>query len=373
MSDQVLTQCPECSARIRVPEAAVGKTVRCPKCSTPFRVAAAAGAAPGRSRSQERPRAGRPSTTRGRSTSGRSRRSGKRGKKKAAASGAWKLPALIAGGVLIGVGSIAGAIYGVSKLLDSDPLSTDSAAVADAGEPQGAAPAEPGGADGAQQPATRPATPASGSGGNAAGGGGFISNILSQGPRASDLNNLRQIGLALHNFHASYGHFPAPATNDAQGEPLLSWRVHLLPFLGQENLYRQFHLNEPWDSPHNRGLLQQMPRVYGGPRNPGPTTTVVMVQGPGTAFENNRELRLRDIRDGTANTALIVEVADELATEWTRPDTYQFDPQNPTQGLTTAYRSGAPALFADGSVHQLPLDKNIAPFFTSAAGDQPPL
>src|SRR5260370_4929892 len=68
-------------------------------------------------------------------------------------------------------------------------------------------------------------------------------------------NNLKQIGLALHNYNDAYARLPAVANFDKQGKPLLSWRVHLLPFIEQEDLYKEFHLDEPWDSEHNKQLI----------------------------------------------------------------------------------------------------------------------
>ena len=84
--------------------------------------------------------------------------------------------------------------------------------------------------------------------------------------RAAGSNNLKQIGLAMHNFHESYGGFPAAYSGDKTGKPLLSWRVHILPFVEGEALYRQFKLDEPWDSPHNKKLIARMPAVLQGRR-----------------------------------------------------------------------------------------------------------
>ena len=97
--------------------------------------------------------------------------------------------------------------------------------------------------------------------------------------RVESRNALLQIGISIHNYNDTYGELPKN-TYRADGTPLLSWRVHLLPFLEQDNLYRRFNLDEPWDSPHNRTLLDQMPAVYARPgarrqhpdsRNPGHT------------------------------------------------------------------------------------------------------
>ena len=73
--------------------------------------------------------------------------------------------------------------------------------------------------------------------------------------------NLKQISLAFYNFHTATLSMPANLAT-ADGKPLLSWRVVILPYLGEEDLYKQFKLNEPWDSAHNRKLIPKMPRVY---------------------------------------------------------------------------------------------------------------
>ena len=71
------------------------------------------------------------------------------------------------------------------------------------------------------------------------------------------VNNLRQIGLGMHNYHATYNRFPGPAITNDKGDRLLSWRVAILPFIEQQALYEQFHLDEPWDSDHNIKLLDR--------------------------------------------------------------------------------------------------------------------
>src|SRR5437588_6801844 len=83
--------------------------------------------------------------------------------------------------------------------------------------------------------------------------------------RAQCTNNLKQIGLAMHNYHSSNNCFPPAFTTDRDGKPLLSWRVLLLPYLECSSLYANFHLDEPWDSPHNRPLVNQMPSVFACP------------------------------------------------------------------------------------------------------------
>src|SRR5579884_2292255 len=80
--------------------------------------------------------------------------------------------------------------------------------------------------------------------------------------RTRSSNRLRQIGIAMHNYNDTYGHLPTQAIYGKDGKPLLSWRVLILPFMEQGALYKQFHLDEPWDSAHNKELRGQMPKTY---------------------------------------------------------------------------------------------------------------
>ena len=75
------------------------------------------------------------------------------------------------------------------------------------------------------------------------------------------MNNLKQIGLAMHNYHDARGRLPAAYTVDKDGKPLLSWRVLILPYTEEAALYKEFHLDEPWDSEHNKNLIARMPAV----------------------------------------------------------------------------------------------------------------
>ncbi len=81
------------------------------------------------------------------------------------------------------------------------------------------------------------------------------------------MNNMKRLGLAMHNHHDAYSEFPGPAITDDSGKPLLSWRVKLLPFVEEAPLYDQFHLDEPWDSPHNKQFIDQMPATYARPNS----------------------------------------------------------------------------------------------------------
>ena len=110
--------------------------------------------------------------------------------------------------------------------------------------------------------------------------------------RTQDRNSLKMIGLAMHNYHDVHNRFPARASYDKSGEPLLSWRVHLLPFLDQNELYEQFHLHEPWDSEHNLTLVPQMPEVYRSNSFSDPEKTVFLTaDGTDTMMEDRKDIR----------------------------------------------------------------------------------
>src|SRR5262249_9757100 len=141
--------------------------------------------------------------------------------------------------------------------------------------------------------------------------------------------NLQEIGLALHMYHDTFKQLPPWAICDKQGRPLLSWRVALLPYVEQGALYNEFHLDEPWESPHNIKLLDKMPSVFaipGGP-NLGPGSTHYQgFVGKGAGWEllpsdNARlgayGLKLTSIQDGTSNTWAVVEAAEPVP--WTKP------------------------------------------------------
>ena len=147
-------------------------------------------------------------------------------------------------------------------------------------------------------------------------------------------NNLKQIAIALQNYAATYGALPPPAIMDAKGTPLLSWRVAILPFIEQNDLYKQFRLDEPWDSEHNKQLLVQMPSTYDaqGQIAPRGFSLYRSFVGPGTAFEHKPRKATNDPRglslntefpDGLEKTLLVVEAAEPVP--WTKPDEIRYD------------------------------------------------
>jgi prepilin-type processing-associated H-X9-DG protein len=172
--------------------------------------------------------------------------------------------------------------------------------------------------------------------------------------RMKDSNNLKQMALAMHNYHDVNDSIPAAICDNA-GKPLLSWRVAILPFIEQENLYKEFKLDEAWDSDHNKKLLDKMPKVYevpGAPVREGRThyRTFVGAKAPWADYAAKAQIP-GSIPDGTSNTWMIVTAAD--AVEWTKPDELAYDGEAEPK-LSKFFGGGFNAAFWDGSVRFFP-------------------
>jgi prepilin-type processing-associated H-X9-DG protein len=189
-----------------------------------------------------------------------------------------------------------------------------------------------------------------------------VQKVREAASRTKDQNNLKQIALAMHNYHSAENAFPPHAIYSKDGRrPLLSWRVAILPYLEQEALYHQFKLNEPWDSPNNKPLVAKMPEVYAMPnapptKEPGMTYYQVFV-GKGAAWEKRpKGFTLVDFTDGTSNTILVAEAAEPVF--WTKPDDLAFDPDKPLPKLNSLFGKACNVAFADGSVRRIPVTIN---------------
>ncbi|HEV3022128.1 MAG TPA: DUF1559 domain-containing protein [Pirellulales bacterium] len=178
--------------------------------------------------------------------------------------------------------------------------------------------------------------------------------------RHQSMYNLKQVANAMHVYCAAHKHsFAAAASYSADGKPLLSWRVQLLPYLEQGELYREFHLDEPWDSEHNRSLVERMPDVFRSPlsKHKAPDRTNYLAPvAEGTVFHGHNGIAMQEITDGTENTILVVEADDDRAVIWTKPDDLAIDLDQPQAGLGGLLGDLFLTAFADNSVHTLHVD-----------------
>jgi uncharacterized protein (TIGR03067 family) len=139
--------------------------------------------------------------------------------------------------------------------------------------------------------------------------------------------HLQEITNAMWDYWGDHECFPPVAFCDKEGRPLLSWRVALLPYLGQEDLYKQFKLNEPWDSAHNKKLLGKIPMVYEpvvGPDTEKHSTCFQVFTGAGTVFELGKKIGINDLTRGTSRTMFILEAREPVP--WTKPADIPYDP-----------------------------------------------
>jgi hypothetical protein len=168
-------------------------------------------------------------------------------------------------------------------------------------------------------------------------------------------NNMRRISLGMLNYADAHGGrlLEDAAIRSPDGKRLLSWRVALLPFVEEDQLYRQFKLDEPWDSPHNKALLSQMPEVYAHPKDPGSAlqglTYYRIFVGPGTPFAPRKPSRFpTSFPDGTSNTIMFVDAAQ--AVPWTKPDELVMDDGPLLPRLGKRYQNKYPLALWDGSI-----------------------
>ena len=195
-------------------------------------------------------------------------------------------------------------------------------------------------------------------------------------------NNIKQIALALHNYHDVYGSFPPAYTVDEAGERLHSWRTLILPFIDQTSLYDQIALDEPWDSPANSLLATTAVETYRCPSSDEAFCSYVVLTGAHTIFPGEQPIGVRDVADGTSNTLLVVEVAGRMSS-WMEPTDLSVDDMSELMiaetgdssggAISSFHPGGVNAAMADGSIRWL---SNTSPSdllraLTTRAGAEP--
>ena len=152
---------------------------------------------------------------------------------------------------------------------------------------------------------------------------------------------------------------------DKAGKPLYSWRVLILPYIEQDNIYKKWKRDEPWDSPNNKPLSEQVVKVFSAPGSPDENSNKTHYRvfvGKGAGFEESKAqpgkgMRFADITDGTSNTIAVVEATESVP--WAKPDELDFVPGRPLPPLGLPGKDGFNALYFDGSVRFI--RKAVAP------------
>ncbi len=185
--------------------------------------------------------------------------------------------------------------------------------------------------------------------------GSFVSTAQVESTRFRSVNNLKQIGLAFHNFADIYGHLPPPVQYGGKtGKVPYSWRVALLPYLEQQELYNSYNFDESWDGPSNSKLLDKMPPVYGYPGVFGTSKTLTayfVFTGAQTMLGKGDKPSYADVTDGASNTILAFEAKRNVP--WTKPEDIPFDPKLPVPQIGGFTQDGANVVFGDCSVRYL--------------------
>lgn len=197
---------------------------------------------------------------------------------------------------------------------------------------------------------------------------------------------MRQILEALQRYEAEHGHFPPACVTDDVGHPMHSWRVLILPYLEEHELYEQYNFEEAWDSPVNAVLWDKPPRVFRcashghhGEHRGEHTTNYVLITGKGSAFDGEHVSTLEDFADGTKTTLLVTEVNQE-SVPWTAPrdlDARDFAAAfgDPLPSYETNHSGDVIVVgFADGHAAAMyrGIDRDaVSALTTMSAGDEP--
>ena len=196
-------------------------------------------------------------------------------------------------------------------------------------------------------------------------------------------NNLKQIAIALHNYHDVYGTFPPAYIPDTTGKPMHSWRVLILPFIDQMPMHDAYDFSQPWDSLENLAVTRNTPPVFRCPSAPGSpdTTHYVVITGRDTCFDGGKGIKIREITDGASNTLLVVE-AHESSIPWYEPRDLDVSVLGgggggggggASAGLSSSHPGGFNAAYCDGRVrfvNESTAPTTIRAQVTPAGGEQ---
>lgn len=215
--------------------------------------------------------------------------------------------------------------------------------------------------------------------------------------RTQSSNNLKQMALAMHNYHDAYRSFPRGTVqnDELQPEERLSWATSLLPFMEQSGLFDAVDQATGWQSPSNRRVSGTAVPIFQNPSNSrSPEAPAAMDYvgiagiGPDAAslpasdrkagiFGYNRSTRISEITDGTSNTLMIGD-AKPPAESWMKGGraTIRGFSQSPylngPDGIGSPHRGIVQFAFADGSVRviSVDVDESILEALATKAGGE---
>ena len=166
---------------------------------------------------------------------------------------------------------------------------------------------------------------------------------------------LRTLAQALDKYRQKHGNYPPPAIYDRDGRPVLSWRVALLPFLGEETLYKSFKLDEPWDSLNNKRLLKKVPKIlqsvnFAYDPSPSGKTMIQVFAGENAVFDSKKGIRQSEI---ARPAILLAHVASDVEVYWTKPADVVYAPDQPVPDVYGKYGTRIKVLMTDGTYRDI--------------------
>jgi Protein of unknown function (DUF1559) len=181
---------------------------------------------------------------------------------------------------------------------------------------------------------------------------GAIGSGEKKDPIEEHLENLAQ---AMDKYHEEKRSYPSSAIYDREGRPILSWRVALLPYLKEDSLYREFNLDEPWDSLQNKRLLKRLPKALQTPDYERWGTgrfkaSTLVFTGEGTIFEGKKGLRKADARK---QAILLAHLPNDAGVYWTKPSDLAYAADKPLPQLFGRYGGRLQVMLVDGTFRNI--------------------
>jgi uncharacterized protein DUF1559 len=198
----------------------------------------------------------------------------------------------------------------------------------------------------------------------------YQARVKADGP--VHIEKLGRLAAAFQAYHAAHGHYPPAAVVGPDGKTLHSWRVELLPYLDEQKLLEQYKLDEPWDSEHNKQLIEKIPEIYSTTEaSKKGNTDYFVVTGKGTLFDAAALAKRESITDSPGETLLVLQ--SHRRTPWTKPVDIDHAANLNEVRQFRSFEDGFYAAFADGTVRLVPKTTDpatIRAMFTKAGGEQ---